>query len=93
MAQVSSDVTFTIGTNVTINCTVDTPGNPRDTQYRWYHEGEPLGEQGNDGRLELSLTDLCLAGNYECEPFNDAGNGIRDTVVLTITGNVITVTS
>ena len=93
MAQLSSDVTVTVGTNVTLNCTADTPGNPSDTQYRWYHEGDPLGNQGNDGRLELSLTDLCMAGSYECEPFNDAGNGTRDTVVVTVQGNFISVAS
>ena len=45
-----------------------------------------LTDQGRNGELTQTFTDMCMEGTYTCTPVNDVGPGIQAQVVVSLTG-------
>ena len=81
-----NDITVTLGETRTLQCSSE-PGNPDNTQFRWYHDTLGyLGDVGKDGYLEWLFDELCMAGVFTCTPYNSLGDGGTGTIAVIITG-------
>ena len=81
-----NDITVTLGDTRTLQCSSE-PGNPDNTQFRWYHDTLGyLGDVGKDGYLEWLFDELCMAGVFTCTPYNSLGDGGNGTITVAITG-------
>ena len=75
-----SNVTASIGQDVTLTCTTD--ANPNPTSYVWYHGGRVVSPTSSSSQWTVSVSNSSMLGSYSCIATNIEGASDSITVYV-----------